>query len=301
MTETNSYKTVPWTTVQHLVDRLSNGRTDEWSSTVFSADKKLKAHYKYEGELRFGPAYFHITVTDTQTDKVIWSGSHKNYGRPPSDFRSPFDSKGKYLALVEWLDFSYRGEIPKLIDLENGTQITLTERKGSYLPVFIPTNMLGLVVAEFLVSASQAIFFSTSGEEVFLGKGESHRDCLVADTSIPNVLLVCEQLNIPTVKLFNVKSRQVIKQFELHPNILETVGHLENIPTGKEVTSGDVDLGNLKIGSTSKLSPGDAEGNVWDTLIFDKENDCYYFGIMRASSWGQKDYYRGQEWLQLRM
>lgn len=294
--------TIDWTEVQKVVDFIKANRKDGWDHLVPSPDKRYEARYKYEGEIRFGPAYFKVQIYDRQTDKVVWDGGQKrNFGMPPpKDYLSPWSADSKQLGLIEWHSYSGDDETPILVSAGNGAERKI-DSPNSYTLHFLPSSFDGLICTVWSNKYYTLCFVNGQKESLTLGFSESHRNLLTADTSKRNTILICNQLRTPLLQLYNIQDKRKIEEWKIHPKIFDKIGHLGGIPNKQEVFSGEVDLGSIRIGATNKLSPGDAEGNVWDDLIWDRQQDRYFLGIMRASSWGQNDYYEGQEWLELKI
>ncbi|MCF8247461.1 MAG: hypothetical protein K9J37_20610 [Saprospiraceae bacterium] len=294
--------TIDWTEVQKVVLDIKTDRKDGWHHLVPSPDKRYEARYNYQGEIPWGPAYFTVQVYERQNHKLIWEGGPKrNFGMPPpKDYLSPWGANSEQLGLIEWNSFKGNIQSPILISVNDGTENEI-KIPNSYTLHFLPSSFNGLICNVWGKRNQTVYFLNENREPLTLGFSELHRNLLSADSSIPNVVLICNQLKTPLLQLYNVKKEKIIKEWKLHPQIFDSLGHLQAIPNKQDVFSGEIDLGSIKIGATSKLSVGDAEGNVWDDLIWDRHQDRYFLGIMRASSWGQNDYYKGQEWLEIKI
>src|SRR5215211_4691595 len=100
--------------------------SDAFNITSPSPDAQHTAHFAFSGEIRFGPAYFSLTVDDFSFGQRIFGDAH--LWSPPSNL----------LAVQEWLTIDYsEGPITALvlINLERGREATVARAtKGFIVP-----------------------------------------------------------------------------------------------------------------------------------------------------------------------
>jgi len=293
-------KLIDWSEVQKQVDLIKGNRKDGWGHIITSPDGRFEIEYKYVTEIRFGPAFYSVKIQDVKSNDTIWNGNDRLFGMPPQkDYLSPWSIDSSMIGLVEWNSNRYGDQSPILIDLKEMNESKL--KYSDSLTFHLLTADKKQAIFKSFGKENKTILINNKSEVKTIGLDKSHRNLLVANTSNPNKIVVIDQINQPKLNIVNTTTGQILDSISITPQIFEKLGQLEDIPHEKDIFSGEKDLGILKVGATSKLSQGNAKGNVWDDLIWDSSNDRYFLGIMRANSWGQDDYYKGQEWIEIRI
>lgn len=281
---------INWEEVQQFVDGLEIVRDDEpgWDSVIPSPDGKYEVWYKWAGSVgpKWSPLdYYNIRITIKQTDTVVWEAENRHFSSGDIEHHTPWMYDSAKLALIEWHNEQPNQKIV-IMDVETGREQILGRSKEYLTLRFLPLSSPCVVVEG--KEEIKCWFLDRPPTKLgqighYTSAYERHIRLLIADSPIPNCLLVCNQVETSRLELINVIEKNVVRSWELTPNIFEKTGHHESLPN------------DLVIDSSDKTT-----GKLWGILLWDAKNSRHLLGVRRATRHGI-NYCRVYEWLELRL
>lgn len=105
-----------------------------------------------------------------------------------------------------------------------------------------------------------------------------------------NLIILDQSGSLPVLKLLKLQNRELVCSMELDSSILDQFR--VSRPGFEEIAHWRGRDG------TSWTTKND---NFWDQAAYDDSTKTLYTGILRASSWHEKDYYKRMEWLKVQL
>ena len=239
--------------------------------------------------------YYHITVTATDSQKILWNGGERQFTAPVHSIGNPWLLNNSQLVLCE---VGASGPVLLLNPL-TGQEISLGEDQFLFHVNFIEKSARWVILS---TSEFVSAWPLTPGRPILLGKQKPFRPCLCADTKWNNCILVCQQETEPLLKLIDLATQKTLQSWALSPTIFEKIGHSPHAPLqGSKLNSGSKKIAGAEYISTGTFLPAQLQGKLWQTLIRNPIANAHFLGVLRSAEWGPHDYWQAHEWVKIRI